>query len=163
MIRHLTAFAVGSLVLPGLIVSAQGVPDRATSEKQIAANENAVITAITANDVKTFHSYTVADSYGVDAYHVTKVGDLDPVFKAQHDACKIAKWDILEPTFYWLNDTAVVYIYKIVIDGTCERQKPSFGDGFDGLGQQQRQMVGCIPSAIRPGASGGRQGVRSHP
>lgn len=39
MIRRVTAFAVGSLVLPGLIVSAQGVPDRSDQAPPEAGKE----------------------------------------------------------------------------------------------------------------------------
>ena len=41
----------------------QGASNRADIEKTIVANERAIITAITNNDTKTFHSHIVPDSY----------------------------------------------------------------------------------------------------
>ena len=52
-------------VLQEGLATAQTATDRPAVEKQIVANEKAIVDAIVKNDPKTFHSYVVADSFAM--------------------------------------------------------------------------------------------------
>jgi hypothetical protein len=103
-------------------VAEQGASNRAAAEKTIVANERTVITAITNNDPKTFHSHVVPDSYFIGDAGPTKVTAMDEQIAQMKKDCKIAKWDIANSSFYWVNETTVIHMFKIVLDGTCQGQ-----------------------------------------
>jgi hypothetical protein len=100
----------------------QGAPNRAAIEKTIVANERAVITAIMNNDPKTFHSHVVPESYLLGDDGPTKVTALDQQMVQMKTDCKIAKWDISDSAFYWVNESTVIHMFKTVLDGTCKGQ-----------------------------------------
>ncbi len=101
------------------LVSAQSGTDRPAVEKQIVANENAVVDAIVKNDPKTFHSYVLPDSFAMASPGIIAMAEFDNVMKAQAAACKVTKFDFPESRLYWVDDTTVVHMYKITAEGTC--------------------------------------------
>jgi hypothetical protein len=102
-------------------VGEQGVSKHAAIEKMIVANERAVITAITNADPKTFHSHVVPDGYLLGEGGPMKVEALDQEMVQMKADCKIAKWDMEESTFYWLNEGTVIHMFRTVVDGRCQR------------------------------------------
>jgi hypothetical protein len=100
-------------------VAAQSGPDRNAVQKQIEADERAIIEAIFANDAKTFHGHVVADSLIATEEGVVKVAEFDPMMKQTAAECKFTKVQTSDSTFYWFDDTTLVHIYKTVIDATC--------------------------------------------
>jgi hypothetical protein len=111
--------AVCSILNIGLI-TAQSKTDRTAVEKQIVANEKAVVDAIVKNDPKTFHSYILPDSFAMASQGIIAVADFDPVMKQQAADCKVTKFDFPESRFYWVNDTTVVHMFKVTVEGTCK-------------------------------------------
>jgi hypothetical protein len=127
-----------SLLCAGILLSAQSNSDQATSPKrgdaptdvtraaaqqQIVANEKAVIDAIVMkNDPKTFHSHVLQDGYALGDAGPMKVADFDKTIAQMATDCKIAKWSMSDSTFYWLNPTTVVHMFKTNVDGTCQGQ-----------------------------------------
>ena len=67
--------------------------DRPAVEKQIVANEKAIVDAVLKNDPKTFHSYILADSFAMASQGVIAVADFDPVMKQQATDCKVTKFE----------------------------------------------------------------------
>lgn len=100
----------------------QGASNRADIEKTIVANERAIITAITNNDTKTFHSHIVPDSYFMGDDGPTKQSGFDKVMAQMKSDCKISKSDISGSTFYWVNENVVIHMFKPVVDGKCQGQ-----------------------------------------
>jgi hypothetical protein len=111
---------VAVCLLLQVAVTAQGGTDRAAVQKQILANEKAIVDAVLKNDPKTFHSYILADSFAMASQGIIAVADFDPVMKQQATDCKITKFDFLESKFYWINDTTVVHMFKETFEGTCK-------------------------------------------
>jgi hypothetical protein len=114
--------AIGSILQTDL-VTAQGGTTAAAVQNQIVANEKVIIDAIVKNDPKTFHSHVVSDSLMLGGEGVMKVADFDKMMGQMKADCKIAKWGLTDSTFYWLNDSSVVHVYKTSIDGTCQGQR----------------------------------------
>ena len=110
------------LTLQARPVSAQTASDRTDAQNRIVSAEKAVIEAIVKNDPKTFHSYVVADSYAVGGEGVVPVTAFDEMMKEMKANCKVTKWELSDSKFYWLNDSAVVHMYKATMDGTCQNQ-----------------------------------------
>src|SRR5262245_51702852 len=124
--RHAFAMlAVALCVVHSGSTQAQSRPDRAAVQKQIEANERAIIEAIFKNDAKTFNSLTVPDSVMAAEEGVMKVSECGPMMKQTATSCKFNKVGTSDHTFYWFNDTTLVHIYKATIDGSCEGQPVS--------------------------------------
>ena len=87
-------------------------------EKQIVANEKAIVDAVVKNDPKTFHSYILADSFAMANQGIIAVADFDPVMKQQAIDSKVTKFDFPESRFYWINDATVVHMFKETFEGT---------------------------------------------
>ena len=94
--------------------------NRAAIEKQIVANERAINEAIAKGDMKTFHANLAPDAVGVDSGGVTRVNA--PNFDEMMKASKIQSWDIDGSQFYWVNDNAVVHMYRWTGKGTYQGQ-----------------------------------------
>jgi hypothetical protein len=93
-------------------------------EKQIVANEKAIIDAILKNDPKTFHSYGVPDGgAGLGDHGPNKAEDFDKIMSQMKVDCTFAKVELAESTFYWFNDITVVHMFKENLDGTCQGQR----------------------------------------
>ena len=118
----IAASVVVCLALQAGPAAAQTAPNRTETENRIASSEKAIIDAIFKNDAKTFHSYVVPDSYAVGGEGVLKVSAFDQMMNEMKTNCKVAKWAVSDPTFYWFNDSTVVYTYKLTVDGTCQNQ-----------------------------------------
>lgn len=111
--------AVCSVLQTGL-VTAQSGTDRTAVQKQIVANEKAIVDAVLKNDATTFHSYVVPDSFFMAGQGVISVAEFDPIMKQQSIDCKVTKFDFAESRFYWVNDTTVVHMFKETFEGTCK-------------------------------------------
>jgi hypothetical protein len=120
MARNVVNAAVVCSLLQVGALSAQSATDRPAVEKQIVANEKAIVDAVLKNDPKTFHSYILADSFAVASQGVIAVADFDPVMKQQATDCKVTKFEFAESRFYWVNDTTVVHMFKETFEGTCK-------------------------------------------
>jgi hypothetical protein len=118
MFKLIVAAVAVSLLQAGAAFG-QGSPNKAAIEKQIVQGETAIMKAISADDPKTFHSYVLPDSYAVGDT-VMKVADFDAVMKEMKAKCTIKSSVVEDSTFYWIDDTTVVHIFKPKIDGTCE-------------------------------------------
>jgi Domain of unknown function (DUF4440) len=122
MWRTIVNAVVACSVLQAGLASAQSATDRRAAEKQIAANEKTIMDAILKNDAKTFHSYVLPDSFALSGEGVMKVADFDKMMDARKTDCKFTKGEQTESTFYWVNDSTAVHIYKATIDGSCKGQ-----------------------------------------
>lgn len=121
--RHaFAALALGVCVVHSSAVRAQNRPDQAAVQKQIEANERTIIEAIFKNDQKTFQGLVASDSVIVTGEGVMKVSVFVPMMKQTATSCKFNTVETSDHTFYWLNDTALVHIYKTTMDATCDGQ-----------------------------------------
>jgi hypothetical protein len=120
--KHIVAILAGSTLTMYVFGGGQSAANRSATEKTIVANERAVITAITNNDPKTFHTHVVPDSYFMGDGGPARVTTFDKQMAEMKTACKITKWDIADSTFYWVNETTVVHMFKVVVDGACQGQ-----------------------------------------
>jgi hypothetical protein len=117
---------IGVLVcslLYGVTVAAQSTADRSTAQAEIDAGEKTIIGAILKNDPKTFHANVLPDSYAFGDAGPIKVGDFDKMMAQMATDCKIVKWSVSDSTYYWLNPTTVVHMFKTEVDGTCQGQR----------------------------------------
>jgi hypothetical protein len=103
-------------------VFAQSGTDRPAVEKQIVANEKAIIDAILKNDPKTFHSYVLPDSYVMGGDGVIEATGLVKLMEEMTADCKLAKWTLADSMVYWVNDSTVVHLFKTTTEGTCQAQ-----------------------------------------
>jgi hypothetical protein len=122
MFRIIVNAVLACSMLQAGLASAQSATDRPAVQKQIAANEKAVMDAILQGDAKTFHSYVLPDSFAMSGEGVIKVADFDKMMDERKTACKFTKGEHTESTFYWVNESTVVHIYKATIDGACNGQ-----------------------------------------
>jgi hypothetical protein len=118
--RNVVNAVIVCSLLQVAVVTGQGGTDRAAVQKQILANEKAIVDAVLKNDSKTFHSYILADSFAMASQGIIAVADFDPVMKQQAADCKITKFEFPESKFYWINDTTVVHMFKETFEGTCK-------------------------------------------
>jgi hypothetical protein len=122
MLRIIPVTVALCCVLQAGLVTAQTATDRTAVQNRIVANEKAVIDAILKNDSKTFHSYVLPDSFVMSGEGVRKMADFDKMMAQMKIDCTFTKWGIGESTFYWINDSTVVHLYKTTVDGTCQGQ-----------------------------------------
>ena len=122
MSRIIMVTVAACSILQAGLTTAQRATDQTAVQNRIVANEKAIIEAILKNDPKTFHSLVVPDSLAVGGEGVVKVADLDTMMKNMQANCKTTKWDLTESSFYWLNDSTVVHIFKETTDRTCGGQ-----------------------------------------
>jgi hypothetical protein len=110
-------------ILQARPVPAQGgTTDRTAVQNQVVENEKAIIDAILNNDPKTFHSYVLPDSYALGGDGAIKAADFDKIMNEMKADCRAAKWELAESTFYWVNDSTVVHIFRTTAEGTCQGQ-----------------------------------------
>jgi hypothetical protein len=116
-------FIVASLALSGMLlqvvgVDAQAPANRVAAQNQIVANEKAVMDAIGKKNPKVFHSYVAPDSYALNGQGLAKAADFDQMMSQ----CTYASWGLSDSTFYWVNESTVVHIYKWTGTGSCAGQ-----------------------------------------
>jgi hypothetical protein len=114
--------AACSILQAGAVPAQSGTTDRAAVQNQVVENEKAIIDAILKNDPKTFHSYVLPDSYALGGDGAIKAADFDKIMNEMKADCKVAKWELAESVFYWVNDSTVVHIFKTTAEGTCQAQ-----------------------------------------
>jgi hypothetical protein len=102
--------------VPLSFATAQTSASRTASQKEIVANEKAILEAIVKGDMKTFHSYVPPDTFGLDEAGLMKTADLDQML-AQ---CKFTSAAQSGSQFYWINNTTAVHIYKWRGKGACQ-------------------------------------------
>jgi hypothetical protein len=119
MFKVIVATVAVSLLQAGVIFG-QGSPNKPDVEKQIVQNETAIMKGIVGNDPKAFHTYVLPDSYYVGADGIGKAADFDGMMKEMKEKCTFTKSDLGDSTFYWINDSTVVHIFKEMPRGTCE-------------------------------------------
>ena len=120
MSRIVVNTVVAFSILHAGLVAAQGATDRPAVEKQIVSNEKAIMDAIVKNDLKTFHSHVVPDSFALGEDGLMKVADYDKIISEMNADCKFSKAGINDSSFYWVNDATVVHIYKAAVEATCK-------------------------------------------
>src|SRR4051812_16532427 len=154
------------LVFLGLAVCAsiactqhsQSVVDRTAAQKQIVSNEKAVMEAVLRNDTKAFHSYLVSDGLNLTDAGPLKGSDVDKLVEQQKAECNLSDGELTASTFYWLNDSAVVHMYKATIRGSCQNQTipPSWlstvwtNQGGKWLGAFHQETNVAAPAAASP-------------
>lgn len=95
-------------VLVAATVLAQ-TPDRTAAEKQIIANERAIITAFAKGDAAGFKSGFVPEAFGVDAgLGVTKIADWEKMMKD----IKIEREDIDHTQLHWIGADTAILTYR---------------------------------------------------
>src|SRR5215475_8104148 len=114
------SLVLGVMTTVAAFSQAPAAANRAAIEKQIVANERAINDAVAKGDMKTFHSILAADAAGVDTGGITRVNA--PDFDKMMQSAKIQSWDIDGSQFYWVNDNAVVHMYRWTGKGTVGGQ-----------------------------------------
>jgi len=125
MLRIIVNSVLACSLLEAGLATAQTAADRPAVEKQIVANEKAIIAAILKNDPKTFHSYGVPDGGALlgDQGPMKGGADFDKIMSQMKTDCTFAKVELAESNFYWFNDMTVVHMFKENMDGTCKGQR----------------------------------------
>lgn len=99
------AAALLGLAVAAAPALAQSGMSNATVEKQLKANESAIVEAVVRNDVKTFRSYVTADAISLDGAGMRMIADFDKVIAAQ----KITNSLLDDLRVHWLSpDVALV-------------------------------------------------------
>jgi hypothetical protein len=114
--------AAWSILQAGPVLAQSGTIDRTTVQNQVVESEKAIIDAIGKNDPKTFHSYVLPDSYAMGGDGVITAADFDKIMEEMKADCRLAKWELTESAFYWVNDSTVVHLFKTTAEGTCQGQ-----------------------------------------
>jgi Domain of unknown function (DUF4440) len=119
MVLVFLSLSVGASI--GCTQNSQNV-DRTAAQNEIVANEKAIMDAVVTNDPKTFHSYVAADSFAMTDNGPLKVADFDKMMEQQKAECTFTDAGLTGSTFYWVNDGAVVHMYKATTRATCQGQ-----------------------------------------
>ena len=122
MARIIVNTVVAFSILHAGLVAAQSATDRPAVEKQIVENEKAIMDAILKNDSKTFHSHVLPDSYVMGGDGVITAADVDKLMEEMKADCRLAKWELAESGYYWVNDSTVVHLFRTTAEGTCQGQ-----------------------------------------
>jgi hypothetical protein len=119
--RVFVFFAVLTLTATiAALAQAPAAQNRAATEKQILTMERAINEAIAKGDMKSFHSIVAADAVGVDSGGITKASG--PEFDKMMSQAKIQTWNIDGSQFYWIDDNAVLHMYRWTGKGTFSGQ-----------------------------------------
>jgi hypothetical protein len=122
MFRIIAVTAVACVALQVGLMTAQSATDRTAVQKQILADEKAVIDALTKGDAKSFDSYVLPDSYFPIGGVVLKAADVVRAMKEMTKGCGPIRVALTESIFYWVSDSTVVHIYKATATsyGICQ-------------------------------------------
>jgi len=151
--------AIVALAAVGL-AQAPAAANRAAAEKQVLAAERAVNEAIAKGDMKTFHANIAPDAVGVDMGGINKVNV--PDFDKMMLQTKLTSWNIDGSQFLWINDAAVVHMYRWTGKGTFQGQPiPSpvwtstlwTNKGGKWVGVFHQETAAMMPSAPPPAAT----------
>jgi hypothetical protein len=151
--------AIAALATAGL-AQAPATTNRAAAEKQVLAAERAVNEAVAKGDMKTFHAIIAPDAVGVDMGGINKVNV--PDFDKMMLQTKLTSWNIDGSQFLWINDAAVVHMYRWTGKGTFQGQPiPSpvwtstlwTNKGGKWIGVFHQETAAMMPSAPPPAAT----------
>jgi hypothetical protein len=93
--------------------------DRAAAEKQIIANERAVLDAFAKADAPGFKRHLSPDAFGIDPMMgMVKVADWEKSLKD----VKVENWDIDTTQVHWIGDDAAILTYRWTGKGTFQGQ-----------------------------------------
>jgi hypothetical protein len=106
--RILALFLMLLATTAGFMFSQTAGSNHAAIERQIIANERAILDAAGKGDVKTFHSMVPPDAVVVAPSGPIKVNS--PEFDKM--LTKIQTWNIDGSQFYWIGEATVVHMFR---------------------------------------------------
>ena len=111
---------VVAVVMAAALWAQTPAASHAAIEKQVVTLERAINEAIAKGDMKAFHANVAPDAIGVDPTGINKVNT--PDFDKMLLTSKIQSWNLDGSQFYWINDAAVVHMYRWTGKGTFDGQ-----------------------------------------